>query len=320
LPCVPSAGHDKNYILTREVGYVVLKLERYVSLPQHEPGGFDHGDVYLANGFVYVANTADGTVEVVDGLKGMLQKTISGCPEASGVVCAQADGLVFAASRGTGKVLVIHAAKGTLSKTIQVGSKPNGVAWDDDHGVLMVADVADLHARLVDPERGEVLKASRLPGRPRWCKYSSYLDRFVINLRDPAGYVTLSPRNGEVSPVVPVKVPGPHGLDLSADGREAYIACDGGAVVAMDLEKGTETCRTKIPGEPDVTWLNPRRKFLYCALPKLGLLATIDLVEMKVVQQLKTEEGAGTFAFDQSRQRLYSFLPKSCRVATYIES
>ena len=80
------------------------------------------------------------------------------------MVCAQADGLVFAASRGTGKVLVIHAAKGTVSKTIQVGSRPNGMAWDDDHGVLMVADIADLHARLVDPERGEVLKVSRLPG------------------------------------------------------------------------------------------------------------------------------------------------------------
>ena len=300
--------------------YVVLKLERYVPMPQHAQGGFDHGDVYLSNGFVYVAHTANGTVEVVDGLKGIHHKTIPGCPEGSGVITAQADGLVFAASRGTGKVLVIHAAKGTVTKTIQVGSKPNGVAWDDDHGVLMVADVGDLHARLVDPERGEVLKTSKLPGRPRWCKYSDYQDRFVINLRDPAGYVTLSPRNGDVSPIVPIKVSGPHGLDLSADGREAYIACDGGAVVAMDLDKGVETCRAKIPGEPDVTWLNPKRKFLYCAIAKPGLLVTIDLVEMKVIQQVKTEEGAGTFAFDQSRQRLYSFLPKTCRVATYIES
>jgi hypothetical protein len=41
---------------------------------------------------------------------------------------------------------------------------------------------------------------------------------------------------------------------------------------------------------------------------------------MKVVQYVKTEEGAGTFAFDQSRQRLYALLPKSCRAATYVES
>ncbi len=299
---------------------MVLRLERYVPLPQHQSGGFDHGDVYEANGWVYVAHTAMGTVEVIDGVKGQLIKTIGGCPEGSGVVCALSEGLMFAASRGSGKILVIHAPKGTVAKTIQVGSKPNGLAWDDDHGVLLAADVVDLHARLVDPERGEVLKKIRLPGRPRWCRYSTFLDRFVILIREPAGYVTLSPRNGELSPLVPVKAHGPHGVDLSADGREAYIACDGGAVVAMDLEKGVETCRAKIPGEPDVIWLNARRKFLYCALAKPGLIVTIDLVEMKIVQQVKTEEGAGTFAFDQSRQRLYTFLPKSCRAATYIES
>jgi len=298
---------------------VVLRLERYVPLPQHEQGGFDHADVYEANGWVYVAHTALGTVDVIDGVKGQLIKSIGGCPEGSGVVCALSDGHVFAASRGSGKILVIHASKATLLKTIQVGSKPNGLAWDDDHGLLLVADIVDLHARLVDPERG-VVKSVKLPGRPRWCRYSTFLDKFVILIREPAGYVTLNPRNGELSPLVVVKALGPHGVDLSADGREAFIACDAGVVVAMDLEKGVETCRAKIPGEPDVTWLNARRKFLYCALAKPGIIATIDLVEMKVVQQVKTEEGSGTLTFDQSRQRLYSFLPKTCRAASFIES
>ena len=299
---------------------MVLRLDRYIPLPQHQSGGFDHGDVYEANGYVYVAHPANGTLELIDGVRGTHMKTITGCPEASGVVCSQADGLTFAASRGTGKILVINAGKGTLNRMIQAGSKPNGTAWDDDHDVLLVVDVSDLHARFVDPFKGEVLKSIKLPGRPRWCRYSHHLDKFIINIREPASYITLSPRTGELGLLVPVPVLGPHGIDLNADGREAYIACDGGAVIAMDLEKGTEICRAKIPGEPDVIWFNGTRKILYCALPKPGLLVSIDLVEMKIVQQIKTEEGAGTFSFDHSRQRLYFFLPKSCRAATYIES
>ncbi len=94
---------------------MVLKLERYVPLPQHQSGGFDHGDVYSANGYVYVAHTATGTVEIIDGLRGTHVKTIPGCPEASGVVCAQAEGLAFAASRGSGKILVINAAKAVFT-------------------------------------------------------------------------------------------------------------------------------------------------------------------------------------------------------------
>lgn len=298
---------------------MVLRLERYVALPQHQSGGFDHADVYPANGYVYVAHPATGTVEVIDGVRGQLVKSIGGCPEASGVACAQADGLIFAASRGSGKILVIHAAKGTVTKTIQAGTKPNGLAWDDDHGILLVADIGEQNARFIDPEKG-VLKSMKLPGRPRWCKYSTFLDKFVVLIREPAGYVTLNPRNGELSSLVSVKAQGPHGVELSADGREAYIACDSSVVVAMDLEKGLETCRAKISGEPDVVWLNPKRKFLYCALAKPGFLATLDLVEMKVVQEVKAEEGSGTLTFDSSRQRLYNFLPKSCRAAIYVES
>jgi len=298
---------------------VVLRLEINVPMPQHASGGFDHADVYDANGWVYIAHPANGTVEVLDGARGHLLKTISPCPEASGVACAPTAGLVFAASRGSGKILVINPTKNTVTRTVQAGTKPNGVAWDNDDDLLLVADIGDQHARLVDPERGPV-KTIKLPGRPRWCRYSTHLDKFVILIRDPAGYVTLDPRKGELAPLVPVKAHGPHGIDLSADNREAYIACDAGVVVAMDLEKGTETCRAKIPGEPDVVWLNAKRRFLYCALAKPGAIATLDLVEMKVVQTVKTEEGAGTLAFDQTRQRLYSFQPKSCRTAIYVES
>ena len=59
---------------------MVLKLERYVAMPPHTGGGFDHGDVYLSNGFVYVAHTANGTVEVVDGLKGYAPEDDTGLP------------------------------------------------------------------------------------------------------------------------------------------------------------------------------------------------------------------------------------------------
>jgi hypothetical protein len=44
-----------------------LVLRQYIDLPFHAQGDFDHGDVTLSNGYVFIANTAAGTVEVVDG-------------------------------------------------------------------------------------------------------------------------------------------------------------------------------------------------------------------------------------------------------------
>ncbi len=41
-----------------------LVLHHYIDLPPHPEGDFDHGDVSLSNGYVFIANTAAGTVEV----------------------------------------------------------------------------------------------------------------------------------------------------------------------------------------------------------------------------------------------------------------
>src|SRR3989441_3968964 len=98
-----------------------LALRQYISLPPHPEGDFDHGDVYLESGRVFVANTAAGTVEVIDGEHLHHLTTIPDCPEASGVLAAQDDALIFAAARGAGKLLVIDPTTNAVLRTIAVG-------------------------------------------------------------------------------------------------------------------------------------------------------------------------------------------------------
>src|SRR3989449_4567120 len=110
-----------------------LMLRQYIDLPFHPEGDFDHGDVLLSNGFVFIANTAAGTVEVVDGERLRHLATIPGCPEASGVLCAQDDALIFAAAREAGKLLVIDPTTNAVRRSISVGSRPHRLAWDSLH-------------------------------------------------------------------------------------------------------------------------------------------------------------------------------------------
>ncbi len=145
-----------------------LVLRQYIDLPFYPQGDFDHGDVSLSNGYIFIANTAAGTVEVVDGEHLRHLVTIPGCPEASGVLAAQDDALIFAAARGAGKLLMIDAMSATVIRTVAVGSRPNGLAWDSLRKQLLVADVKDNTARLVDPQKGQVIATVSLPGRPRW--------------------------------------------------------------------------------------------------------------------------------------------------------
>jgi YVTN family beta-propeller protein len=302
-----------------------LVLRQYIPLPTHPAGDFDHGDVYLESSRIFFANTAAGTVEVIDGEHLRHLTTIPDCPEASGVLCAQEDALIFAAARGAGKLLVIDPTTNAVLRTVAVGQKPNGLAWDQRRKHLLVADVQENTARLIDPQAGEVMASVDLPGRPRWAVYHQASDRFLVNIREPACVAVLSADPFLLMERFSVWSPGPHGLDLDQDGRRAFVACDGNTVVTLDLATGREQARVAIAGSPDAIWHNHQRNRLYVAIAHLGILheapGVINVVNtetMTVEEQIPTEAGAHTTAYDARRQRLYVFLP-SCRVAVYEE-
>ncbi len=298
---------------------MTLTLARSLALPPHPSGGFDHGDVHLSTGRVFVAHTTMGTVEIIDGERGVHTATIPGCSEASGVLCAQDEHLVFAAARGGGKVLVIAVTTGDVIEEVVVGPKPNGLAWDPRRKRLLVADVQDFRARLVDPHAGSVVRDTVLPGRPRWCVYDPGADRFLVNIREPACVAVLDADMAALRARWPMSSAGPHGLDLDPEHGRAFVACDGGKVVAVDLKTGRELASVAIAGEPDAIWYNPGRLYLYVAIGQPGVLDVIDTQIMELVQELQTEGGAHTTAFDRTRQLLYVFLPSSCRAAVYEE-
>lgn len=289
-----------------------------VPLPAHGSSGFDHADVHLESGRVFVAHTANGTVDVIDGEKLRHEKTIEGCPEASGVLCAQKEGLVFAAARGAGKILTIDATSQRVLREFQAGTKPNGLAWDSKRKRLLVADVSDENARLLDSSNGHVFSTRKLEGRPRWCVYHAAGDRFLINIRDPATVGVLKADTLEQVASIRVKAAGPHGLAIDEMGH-AYVACDGKKLVILDLTGVSEQEEIPIAGAPDVIWYNMKRQLVYCAAGDPGIIEVVDIRSNKIVERFETEAGAHTFAFDQIKQRMYSLLPQSCCARVYEE-
>lgn len=296
-----------------------LALRHYIDLPSRPAGDFDHGDVYLPNGYVFIANTAAGTVEVVDGERFHHIATVPGCPEASGVLCAQEEHLVFAAARAEGKFLIIDAFSLKVLREVSAGYRPNGLAWDHRRKHVLVADVQDNKARLVDPSTGQIVATVQLPGRPRWAVYNHAEDRFLINIREPACISVLSPETFALVSTIPISSMGPHGLDIDQVGQQAFVACDGGAVVKLDVANGRELAQVPIAGAPDAIWHNHLRNRLYVAIQQPGVIDVVNTQTMTVEQHLPTEQGAHTTAFDAQRQRLYVFLP-SCRVEVFEES
>lgn len=297
-------------------------IEGAIPIPPHVPDAptsFDHGDVHLATGQVFVAHTQAGTIEVLDGPGLRHVATIPGCPEASGVFVAQEDGLVFAAARGSGQVLVVDVVTLAVLRTVAVDPRPNGLAWDSARRRLLVADVEANTARFITTE-GDTLAVAPLPGRPRWCVYDVARNRFLVNIREPACIAILDAVDCRLLDCWPVASAGPHGLDLDAADDQIFVACDGGDILRVNLADGHITGQVNIAGVPDALWYNGRQARAYVAIGDPGVVQVIDTRAMRVVQTLTTEQGAHTTAFDAQRQILYVFLPASCQAGVYVES
>jgi DNA-binding beta-propeller fold protein YncE len=299
-----------------------LTFKSNVQLPPHVAGGgFDHGDVHPPTGRVFVAHTANGTVDVIDGSNLCPMRTLPGCAEASGVLFATNDTeYIFAAARGDGALLVVDPNTCEQLRRFPVGPKPNGLAWDHDRTQLLVADVEAVDARLFDPGTGTCLVVHELPGRRRWCVYDAPRQRFLVNIREPACVVALAANTLEEVVRVEGLADGPHGLDLDRSEERAFVACDAGIVCVLDLTTNREVARVPISGEPDAVWYSATAHSLYVAIGKPGVVDVIDGRELSVVQNVVTEEGAHTTAFDSQRKRLYVFLPQSCQAAVYEET
>jgi DNA-binding beta-propeller fold protein YncE len=119
---------------------------------------------------------------------------------------------------------------------------------------------------------------------------------------------------------MPVSAAGPHGLDIDLTRGQAFVACDAGVVVALDLETGRELAHVPIAGEPDVAWYSAAHDRLYVAVGQPGVIDVLDCRELVLADRVTTEPGAHTAAYDPRRQRLYVFLPGSCRAAIFSET
>lgn len=297
----------------------MLKRIGSINLPPHATGGFDHADVHKQSGKVYIAHTANGSVEVVDGAASRHILTIAGCAEASGVLCAQEEGLVFAAARGAGKILVIDCNGDETIKEVLAGFRPNGLAWDTKRKQLLAADVGDNKARLLDPESGRNLGELALRGRPRWTLYDYSSDLFLVSIKDPPGVELISPGSFSEEKFVPVSAQGPHGLGVVEGTGKAFVACDARTLVALNFSTGRRLGQVPLSGGPDVLWTNPAKNRLYCAIGSPGVIDVFDMDKLVQSEKVITEEGAHTITFDVTRQRLYALMPTSGCVTAYSE-
>ena len=123
---------------------MTLRPLGHIELPAHRStGGFDHSDVHSSTNRIYVAHTANDSIDVIDCAKDRYLESIPGLSAVAGALVSEARDLVFTTNRGENTVSIFAPGDECSAFKIGVGVKPNGVAFDPKRGLLMVANVGD---------------------------------------------------------------------------------------------------------------------------------------------------------------------------------
>jgi DNA-binding beta-propeller fold protein YncE len=302
-----------------------LRHTGYVVLPQHRGnGGFDHAAVHAPTGHVYVAHTANDTVDVFNPASPRYLFSIPDLPGVAGALVSEEGQLVISSNRGENTIGVFEPGSDPQVLKIPVGLRPNGLAYDPTRRLILVANVGDpaiagsYTLSMVRLDERAVTAELQVPGRTRWAVYDPDTERFYVNIAEPALIVIVDAKKPSVvSGTFDIPAAGPHGLDLDRKTHRLFCACDTGRLITVDAASGKILNDQPLSGTPDVVFFNAVREHVYVAVGNPGVIDTFDTATMMSLGGTETEQGAHTIAFAPSGDRVYAFLPQTHRAAIY---
>ena len=304
---------------------MILEQVGEILLPAHHgPGGFDHAAIHTRRRRLYVAHTANDTLDLIDCETNTHARSIPGLAGVAGALVSEADDLVFTSNRGENTVGVLPGGHEDALTKVTVGIRPNGLAYDPGRGLLVAANVGDpslpgsFTVSVVDVTKRAMIADVAVPGRTRWAVFDPDTACFLVNIADPPQIVVIESANPDrIARAIPVSAAGPHGLDLDPATGRLFCACDGKALVVLDVSSGNELADAKLAGTPDVVFFNRDRRHLYVAIGDPGVIEVFETDGMRRVERVRTEAGAHTLGFDPTSSTVYALLPRSHRALVF---
>jgi DNA-binding beta-propeller fold protein YncE len=304
---------------------MTLKHVGDVVLPKHvQSGGFDHAAVHRRSGRLYVAHTANDTIDVIDCAADRYLHSIPNLTGVAGALVSDERELVFTSNRGENTIGIFAPDDEAGLVKVPVGVRPNGLAFDPRRGLLLAANVGDpamagsFTVSMVDVARRAMIASIPVPGRTRWAIFDAMTAIFYVNIADPAQIVMVDAKQPtQIARTFAVPAAGPHGLDLDVEQRRLFCACDAKKLITLDDASGAMLQVRDLSGVPDVIFFNTALQHLYVAIGDPGVIDVFDTESMQRIEVISTEKGAHTIGFDPDHNKVYVFLPKAHCAAVY---
>jgi DNA-binding beta-propeller fold protein YncE len=288
-------------------------LERVQTIALKGPsGGLDHLAVDAKRGRLFVANTVNGSLDVVDLKAGRLLKQVPGQAGIRGIDYDPGSDRVFVGNGGGGICNVFDGQSYELLKSIPLGEDADNVRYNPRTQRIYVVH-ADKELSVIDAKDFTVRSPIALPTNLGAFKLEAGRQRMYVNAKE-GNVVVIDNDKDEVIGRFPVAPAGANAaVAIDEPNHRLFIGCrKNPALVVMDSDSGKIVANVPIPGDVDDLSFDARHGRIYASCGE-GAIAAIRQVDADTYESLgtvATVKRARTSIFNPETGQLYLAVPR----------
>jgi DNA-binding beta-propeller fold protein YncE len=276
-------------------------------------GGLDHLALDARRGRLFVANTSNNSLDIVDLKAGTLLKQVPGQGRIRGIAYATDLDRIFVGN-GTGGVF--NAFDGQdygLLKGLPLGDDADNLRYNPATRRIYVVH-ADEELAVIEADGYGTRSPIPLPKSLGAFQLESGRPRMYVNAKEAGQVVAIDTRKDEVIARFPVAPAGANAaLAINEPNRRLFVGCRRDpSLVVMDSDSGKAVARVPIPGDVDDLYFDAKRRRIYvsCGDGAIAVIRQDDADHYAALATIPTVPGARTSLFDSESGHLYLAVPR----------
>jgi DNA-binding beta-propeller fold protein YncE len=276
-------------------------------------GKLDHVALDAKRERLFLANTVNNTLDVVDLKEGKLLKQIKGQTGVQGIAYAPDLDRVFDGLGGGGLCNVFDGDKYDIVKTIKFSGDADNVRYDPaSHSIFVAHDEKMLG--VIDAKTYALVGDIKLSGSAEGFQIETGRPRLYLCTPSPSQLLVIDTSKKEVVSTYPINAASNgHPLVIDEANKRVFVGCrKEPMVVVLDSETGKEVAKIAIPKDIDDLHYDAKRKKLYASCGE-GFLVVIrqeSADKYEVAEKIETAKQAKTSLFAPEANRLYLAVPR----------
>jgi DNA-binding beta-propeller fold protein YncE len=278
-----------------------------------KPGKLDHLALDAKRERLFLANTTNGSLDIVDLKEGKLLKQIKGQIGIQGIAYASDLDRVFVGSGGGGLCNIFGGDKYEPLETIKFSGDADNTRYDPATHLTFVAH-DEKALGIIDAKSFAVLPDLKLPGAAEGFQIEAARPRLYLVIPSPSQVLVIDTLKKEILATYPIKAASNgHPLALDEANKRIFVGCrTEPMVVVLDSETGKEIATVPIPKDVDDLHYDAKRKKLYasCGEGFLTVIRQESADKYEVTEKIPTVSQAKTSLFAPEGNRLYLAVPR----------